>query len=56
MSHISKIEIEVKDLGVLKMACDRLGLEFMHGQTEFRWYGTSAKCAHAIRVPAPITK
>jgi len=51
MSHISKIELEVKDLGMLKMACDRLGLEFMEGQTEFRWYGSNGKCAHAIRVP-----
>ena len=32
MSHISKIELEVKDLGALKMACDRLGLEFVDGK------------------------
>ena len=51
MSHISKIELEVKDLAILKMACDRLGLEFMQGKTEFRWYRSSAKCDHAIRVP-----
>ena len=51
MSHISKIELEVKDLAILKMACDRLGLELMQGKTEFRWYGNNAKCHHAIRVP-----
>ena len=32
MSHISKIELEVKDLGILGQACKRLGLEFIRGQ------------------------
>jgi len=51
MSHISKIELEVKDLFVLKAACQRLGLCFLQGKKEFRWYGKSARCDHAIRVP-----
>ena len=51
MSHIVKIELEVKDLSVLKTACKRLGLEFLEGKTEFRWYVDTATCAHVIRVP-----
>jgi len=51
MSHISKIELEVNDLFVLKAACQRIGLRFLQGKKEFRWYGRSAPCAHAIRVP-----
>ena len=51
MSHISKIEIEVKDLGTLKQACNRLGLELIEGQKTFKWYGREeGACDHAIRV------
>lgn len=39
MSHVSKIEIEITDLHCLKMACQRLGLEFREGQREYIWYG-----------------
>lgn len=51
MSHISKIELEVKDLGVLGQACARLGLALLKGQKSFKWYGKEAQCDHAIRVP-----
>ena len=51
MSHISKIELEVKDLGVLSQACTRLGIEFIRGQNKFKWYGEEASCDHAIKVP-----
>jgi len=52
MSHISKIELEVKDLGTLALACRRLGLELVRGQKTFKWYGQEAgKCEHAIKVP-----
>ncbi len=51
MSHIVKIELEVKDLAVLKSACNRLGLMFLEGRKEFRWYGNNAACEHAIRLP-----
>jgi hypothetical protein len=37
MSHISKIELEVKDLSVLGAACKRLGLELVQGQTTYKW-------------------
>ena len=51
MSHISTIELEVKDLGILNQACSRMGLIFARNQAEFKWYGKKATCDHAIRVP-----
>ena len=52
MSHISKIELEVKDLETLARACTRLGLKLVKGQKTFKWYGTEdGKCDHAIKVP-----
>lgn len=51
MSHISKIELEVTDLEILNHACVRLGLTLIKGRKSFRWYGKSASCSHAIRVP-----
>ena len=52
MSHISKIELEVKDLGTLKQACNRLGLSLLEGQRTFKWYGQEdERCDHVIRVP-----
>jgi len=66
MSHIAKIEMEINDLETLKLACERLGLQFMENQSTYKWYGTwigdtpmpegisvsdFGKCDHAIRVP-----
>lgn len=66
MSHITKIEIEVTDLSVLKVACKRLGLNFVEGQKTYVWYGRMigggalpeglteedlGHCDHAIKVP-----
>ena len=52
MSHISKIELEVKDLGTLKQACTRLGLNIIEGKKTFKWYGQEDfPCDHAIRIP-----
>jgi len=39
MSHVSVVELEVKDLAALKEACEAIGLEFVEGQTSFKWYG-----------------
>ena len=50
MSHISKIELEVRDIQVLMSACQRLGLELVKGQKMFKWYGKEAECDHAIRI------
>ena len=51
MSHISKIELEVKDLGILDQACRKLDMAFIRGQASFRWYGKESPCDHTIKVP-----
>ena len=66
MSHISKIELVIKDLEALKAACKRMGFEFREGQKTYQWYGRwvgdsplpegiteeeLGKCDHAIHVP-----
>ena len=66
MSHVSAIELEIKDMDALKAACERLGLNFLEGKTTYRWFGTwmgdyplpegftredLGKCSHAISVP-----
>lgn len=51
MSHISKIELEVKDLNILSQACTRLQLKFIRGQTKFKWFSQSSSCDHAIKIP-----
>jgi len=65
MSHVSKIELKVKDLASLKRACKNLGLNFHENQKTFKWYGRvvgdyplpqgfkkedMGKCDHAISV------
>jgi len=66
MSHISRIELDIKDLQSLKEACKRLGFEFRKNQQSYLWYGRwvgdsplpegiteeqLGKCDHAIKVP-----
>ena len=51
MSHISKIELEVKDLGILSQVCKKLGLDLVKGKKSFKWYGRDESCDHIIRVP-----
>jgi hypothetical protein len=66
LSHVTELDIEVKDLGALESACTALGLELVRDQQTYRWYGTSVgdtplphgfteedlgKCEHAIRIP-----
>ncbi len=66
MSHVAKIEIEVKDLDALDAACRRVGCTLVRGQTAYAWYGYSVggyplpegftaedlgRCEHAIKVP-----
>jgi hypothetical protein len=66
MSHISKINVEIKALEILKAACQRLGYQFVPNQCKYKWYGVNmgdyplpeglkasdlGKCTHAIKVP-----
>ena len=65
MSHVAKIEVEIKDLEALAAAAKRLGGELVE-QKHYAWYGTSVgdyplpegftaadlgKCEQAIRFP-----
>lgn len=66
MSHIAKIELQIKDLDTLRAACEQMSLQFMPDQRFYKWYGRAVadypipegfsaadmgKCDHAIRVP-----
>jgi hypothetical protein len=66
MSHIAKINLEVKDLDCLKKSCKELGLQFIEGQKDYKWFGRFVgdspmpkgltaeqlgHCDHAIAVP-----
>jgi len=52
MSHITNIELEIKDLAALKAACNRMGFTFKENQNTCNYYrGQKADCLHAIEVP-----
>lgn len=51
MSHLSKIEIEIRDLDILRESCTRLGLQFAPNRKSFTWYGGGKECDHVIQVP-----
>jgi hypothetical protein len=66
MSHIAKIELQVKDLAALEKACQDIGFIFVANQKSYEWYGRFVgdspmpeglnesmlgKCDHAIQVP-----
>jgi len=52
MSHITKVKTEIKDLEMLKKACEAIGLKFNENQTSYRWYRSQKnKCDHAISIP-----
>ena len=64
--HVAVVKLEIRSLDALKLACQRLGLEFREGQTTYAWFGKSVgdaplpegftpedlgKGQHAIHVP-----
>ena len=67
MSHCTVCDnVPITDLKALAAACAAIGLEFVEGQSEWRWFGKHVgdyaipkgfteddlgKCQHAIRVP-----
>jgi hypothetical protein len=52
MSHLTRIELELQDLQVLKSACKRLNLEFRQDQKEFVWFARRrTSCEAVIKVP-----
>lgn len=65
MSHVVTLELEIHDLDALAKAAKSLGLEFVHGQTSYKWFGRSVgdypvpqgftaddlgQCQHVLRV------
>jgi hypothetical protein len=66
MSHISKVEVEVRDLAAVEAMCAHLGWTLVRDQKTYRWFGRFmydtplppglkvedlGKCTHAIKVP-----
>jgi len=66
VSHIARIELEIKSLEDLKSACNRLGLKFCENEKSYKWFGRwvgdaplpegvnendLGKCDHMIHVP-----
>ena len=66
MSHVTVIDVQIKDLEALKIACKKCGLEFRENKKTYNWYGRHVgdyplpegftkkdlgKCDHAIGVP-----
>ena len=66
MSHMARIQLEVKDLSAMERACKRLGFKLIRGQKTYAWYGKFMNdtelpdgldvtklgtCEHAISVP-----
>ena len=66
MSHMAKVELEIKDLTILKKACERMGFTFIKDKKNYEWFGKFMNdtplpegvqvkdlghCDHAISVP-----
>jgi len=71
MSHVTTIDVEIRDLEAVKDICKELGLEFKENQRSYRWYGTHVgdyplpegftksdlgRCDHAIGVKGASSK
>lgn len=39
MSHVVSMKVKVNNLAALRAACAELGLEFLEGQRNYKWYG-----------------
>lgn len=66
MSHVVRIELEIKSLQALNQACKKLGCELIKDKKTYEWWGRHegdyplpegmtkeqmGKCDHAIKVP-----
>jgi hypothetical protein len=71
MSHVTTVDVEIRDLEAVKDICKELGLEFKENQRSYRWYGTHVgdyplpegftksdlgRCDHAIGVKGASSK
>ena len=50
MSHLAKIQLQIKDLQALRLAAAARGLELVEGATSFKWYQGQGKCDHKLRL------
>jgi len=50
MSHITVLEIKVKDIDALMQACQSLGLQFNRDKKSYKWYNGNLACDHTISV------
>ena len=65
VSHVTKVDVEIKDLDALDVVCKNRGLQLRRGQTKYAWWGRSVgdypipagmaaadigKCNHAIHL------
>lgn len=49
MSHVVKLQLEIKNIKALKKATKKLGLEFNEGVKSFEYYSSSrSNCDHTI--------
>lgn len=51
MSHITTIDLEIKDLEALKAACKRMGFEYLSEVRQYRAYYGYRNCDAVIRIP-----
>ncbi len=49
MSHLAKIQLQIKDLQALRLAASARGLELVEGAQSFKWYQGQGKCDHKLR-------
>jgi len=51
MSHVTTIDLKIKDLEALKAACKRLGFAYHSDVKQYRAYYGYQKCDHCISIP-----
>lgn len=66
MSHVTRVDVDIKDLVALEAACKELGIKFIKDQSTYVWFGQFVgdapvpegftrnelgHCSHIIKVP-----
>jgi hypothetical protein len=50
MSHITVLDVQVKDVDALMQACQTLGLQFNRNKKSYKWYNGTLPSDHTISV------
>ena len=50
VSHVTKVDVEIRDLDAMETVCKRRGLALHRNQQKYAWWGRSGKCSHAIHL------